>query len=86
MNFVTSKELRIQTRDILERVRAGERFVITYQGRPVALMLSLDENLSSEFPVRPYEEAWADIERALENTEPAYPDWQSALNESRRRQ
>lgn len=51
---------------------------------PVAWLLPFEEE-RPEPSIRPYEEAWSEIEQALEATEPAYPDWKSALEESRRR-
>lgn len=84
MIFASTKELRLHTKGILERVKRGERFAITYRGKPVALLVPVD---SGEFEgsLRPYEEAWADIVRALEETEPRWLDWDEALRESRRR-
>jgi prevent-host-death family protein len=82
MKFATSKELRLRTGEILEKVRAGGRFAITYRGKPVALLVPFEED--EELSPRPYAEAWADLQRALEATEPYYPDWRDALRESRR--
>lgn len=36
MSVVASRELRNETRALLDRVAAGERITITVQGRPVA--------------------------------------------------
>lgn len=38
MTFVASRELRNQTRTLLDRVASGERITITVDGRPVALL------------------------------------------------
>lgn len=38
MTDVASRELRNQTRMLLDRVEAGERLTITVDGRPVALL------------------------------------------------
>ncbi|GEA14045.1 hypothetical protein MTCOM_20860 [Moorella thermoacetica] len=84
MEFATSKELRIYTGKILEKVRAGERFAITHRGKPVAWLIPFENDTPEEFSPLPYHEAWADIERALEASEPYYPDWHEALKESRR--
>lgn len=82
--FATSKELRVRTREILEKVKKGERFAITYRGRPVALLVPLKGG-ELEPSIRPYEEAWADIMEALEASDPYYPDWGEAIRESRGR-
>lgn len=84
MLFATSKELRVRTREILEKVKKGERFAITYRGRPVALLVPLKGG-EPELSLRPYEEAWADIMEALEATHPYYADWEEAIRESRGR-
>lgn len=39
MGTVTVTELNQQTRAVLDRVRAGERLVITDRGRPIARLL-----------------------------------------------
>ncbi len=38
MSEVASRELRNQTRALLDRVQAGERITITVEGRPVAVL------------------------------------------------
>lgn len=38
MTDVASRELRNQTRSLLDRVEAGERLTITVDGRPVAML------------------------------------------------
>ena len=41
---INATELRIQTRDILERARfKGERFLIQTFGRPVAVIMGIEE-------------------------------------------
>ena len=83
VEFATSKELRLRAGEILARVRAGSRFIITYRGKPVALLVPVEKE-EAGFSPRPYTEAWADIEQALENSAPYYPGWREALRESRR--
>lgn len=39
MDEVASRELRNQTRALLDRVQAGERITITVEGRPVAVLV-----------------------------------------------
>lgn len=39
MSEVASRELRNQTRSLLDRVAAGERITITVGGRPAALLM-----------------------------------------------
>ena len=41
---INATELRIQTRDILERARfKGERFMVKTFGRPVAVIIGIEE-------------------------------------------
>lgn len=84
INFSTSKELRIKAGEIIKKVQRGERFVITYRGKPVALMVPFAADVLEEMVPRAYEEAWKDIEQTLNETEAAYPDWEEAIKESRR--
>lgn len=42
MTEVASRELRNQTRALLDRVVAGERITITVDGRPVAELIATD--------------------------------------------
>lgn len=47
MGEVASRELRNNTRGVLDRVAAGEEVVITVDGRPVAKLVALDRRRSS---------------------------------------
>ena len=42
MSLVASRELRNNTRSVLERVEAGESITITVDGRPVAVLKPVD--------------------------------------------
>jgi len=43
MEFATSKKLRLRAGEILAKVRAGGRFIITYRGKPVALLVPAEK-------------------------------------------
>ncbi len=60
MKYVTLKELRWHTRQILEQAGSGEQIAITFRGKPVALLVPFDEE--GERKVRP---AYAKVEEAL---------------------
>lgn len=46
MKFVSSREIRINPRPILEYLEGGDEVVVTTHGKPVALMLGVgEENL-----------------------------------------
>jgi len=83
MKYVTAKELRLRTRQILEEAGSGQQIAVTYRGKPVAVLLPFDEE--AEFTVRPYAEAWKDIDAALARSRPAYRRVEDALRASRRR-
>jgi len=85
INFTTSKELRQKTGDILAEIKKGERYVITYRGKPVALMLPFPYEKTEELVPRAYEEAWQDIELTLQESEAEYVSWEEAIDVSRRR-
>ena len=85
LKFATSKELRLRAGDILKSVKKGDRYIVTYRGKPVALVLPFSEQNVGEPSPRPYEEAWADIEKTINESEAAYSSWERAIDESRRR-
>jgi len=85
INFITSKELRQKTGNILAEIKKGERYVITYRGKPVALMLPFPAEKAEELVPRAYEEAWQDIELTLQESEAEYASWEEVINASRRR-
>jgi len=85
IKFTTSKELRLRTGDIINGVKKGDRYIVTYRGKPVALVLPFSDQKVGELTPRPYEEAWADIEKTINESEAAYSNWDEAINESRRR-
>jgi len=81
--FTTVKELRQHLRRILERVQAGEQVIVTKRGRPIAIISPFAE--VEELKLKPFEEAWREIEEALEQSEPAFDSWEEALAASRGR-
>ncbi|MDW7730104.1 MAG: type II toxin-antitoxin system prevent-host-death family antitoxin [Bacillota bacterium] len=84
VQFATSKELRLQAGRIIKQVQDGERFIVTYRGKPVALMLPFSPETMQEMVPREYEEAWSDIENRINETEAEYSSWDEAISESRR--
>ena len=85
INFTTSKELRQKTGDIIADIKKGERYIITYRGKPVALMLPFPVEEAEKLVPRAYEEAWQEIEMTLQESEAEYASWEEAINASRRR-
>ena len=87
MQFATVKELRQDLRRLLERVGEGERVIITKRGKPVAVLSPFPAEGEEALPIslRPFAEAWAEIERALEESEPAFPTVEEAPAHTRSR-
>lgn len=86
MGTVTAKQLKQKTGEVIKRVRQGERFTITYRGKPVAVIEPPQfEEMEIREKLGPSEEAWKDIEETLENTAPAFKDWREATAWVRRK-
>ena len=86
MGTVTAKQLKQRTGEIIKRLKSGERFTLTHRGKPVAVIkpsLSEDESFSPD--LRSFDEAWEDIERALERTKPPFKSWKEATGWVRNR-
>jgi antitoxin (DNA-binding transcriptional repressor) of toxin-antitoxin stability system len=66
-------------------LRKGERYVITYRGKPVALMLPFPAENTEELVPRAYGEARQDIELTLQESEAEYASWEVAISAGRRR-
>ncbi len=86
MGVITAKELKQRTGEMMRRVRRGEKLTVTYRGTPIAALLPLDRtDVDSERSLRPLEETWRDIERALGATKPEFKGWQEATAWVRKR-
>ena len=83
MKYVTTKELRLRTRRLLREAQAGEQIAVTFRGKPLALLVPFDEG--GGLPVRPYKDAWVEIEATLRNTRAAYRTPERAIKATRRR-
>ncbi len=84
MGTVTAKQLKQRTGEIIKRLKAGERFTLTHRGKTVAVInpsLSEEKSFSPDF--RSFDEAWEDIERALEKTKPPFKSWKEATRWAR---
>ena len=85
VRFATVKELRQETPRLLAEVDAGGRFVITRRGKPVAVLGPFAPHDEPRPPVRPFAEAWEEIESALRASKPAYDTVEEALDHARGR-
>ena len=84
MKVMKAKDLKNRTGEALRLVRQGEKFMITVHGKPRAI-LSPAEGMSLPEEERKSEEAWKEIEEALNRSKPSFKSWQEAMNWSRLR-
>jgi prevent-host-death family protein len=82
MKIITAKELKNRTGEALRLVSKGEKVLVTRRGKPFAYISPFTED---EFALKPFEQAWKDIEKALERTEPHFESWRGAMRWVRKR-
>lgn len=85
---MTAKELKNKTGAALRYVAKGGKVLVTMRGKPVAVIShpNLPGGMSQQPVLRTFDEAWKDIEKTLEQTEPSFKSWREAENWSRRRE
>ena len=83
MGTVTARQLKRRTGEIIKRLKAGERFTLTHRGKLVAVISPLSEEESLSADLRSFDEAWEDIERALEKSKPPFKSWKEATGWAR---
>ena len=86
MGTISAKHLKQKTGEVIRRVKSGERLTLTYRGKPIAI-ISPPETVEQEIVknMRPFEDAWKDIEQSLEKTKPKFEGWQEATAWARNR-
>jgi prevent-host-death family protein len=85
MKSISAKELKNRTGDVLRRVGRGEKVLVTKRGKPCALLSPVEKDRSLTAQLRPYHDAWEDIEKALRSTKARHKTWEEAIQWSRRR-
>jgi prevent-host-death family protein len=78
MSLIGVRELREQTSEVIRRVREDlAEYVVTYQGRPVAIILPLDAGRAEKEMVQASRKAvldnWERYERLAEELRRAWP-------------
>lgn len=78
MSLIGVRELREQTSEVIRRVRQDRaEYVVTYQGRPVAIILPLDAGRAEREMVQASKKAvlgsWERYERLAEELRRAWP-------------
>jgi prevent-host-death family protein len=85
MKLISAKELKNRTGDVLRRVEKGEKVLVTKRGRPCAVLSPVEKDRSFKAQLRPYDEAWGDIQKTLRSTKARHKTWEEAIQWSRRR-
>ncbi len=85
MKSVSAKDLKNQTGKVLKLVKSGQRVLITMRSKPFAVLSPVTEEQLESAGLRPYEEAWAHIERTLHKTRPAFKSVNEAMKWTRKR-
>ncbi len=80
MQIVTAKQLKQRTGEVIRKVRSGERLTLTYRGKPVAIIAPpTNEGEKARENLRPFSDAWKDIEETLQKTKPVFKGWREAV-------
>ena len=79
MGLIGVRELREQTSDVIRQVREqGAEYVVTYQGRPVAIILPLDTAQAEAEMVRAgraaIQDSWQRYQRLAEELRSTWPE------------
>lgn len=85
MKPMTARELKNSTGEVVRSLKRGESILLTFRGKPLGTIVPLGADDRETELVRPYEEAWADIEDQLRQTRPRFATWQEAEDEGRGR-
>ena len=85
MKSVSAKELKNRTGEVLKLVEGGEKVLITMRRKPFAVLSPVKEGERETANLRPYEEAWEDIQKTLQETEPEFGSVAEAMKWTRRR-
>ncbi len=81
MGFVTAKQLKQRTGEMIQRVKSGEKLTLTHWGKPVAMIVPMAETVAVYADsLGPPDEAWKEIEKALEESEPEFKGWKEATD------
>lgn len=85
MKSISARDLKNRTGTVLKLVRSGQSVLITMRNKPFAVLSPVSEKELESSGLRPYEEAWNDIEKTLQNTTPAFPSVNEAMKWTRKR-
>ena len=77
MGVISARDLKQKTGDFIRRLRAGEPFVLTYRGRRIGVITPSTGDRDESGPGKA-DDGWAEVDAALESSEPAFDDWREA--------
>jgi antitoxin (DNA-binding transcriptional repressor) of toxin-antitoxin stability system len=85
MKPMTARELKNSTGEVVRTLRRGESILLTFRGKALGTIEPLRPEGQDVPSIRPYEEAWAEIEAQLKRSKPRFASWKEAEDESRGR-
>ncbi len=85
MKPMTARELKNSTGEVVRALRRGESILLTFRGKALGTIEPLRPEGEDVPPIRPYGEAWAEIEAQLKRSNPRFASWKEAEDESRGR-
>ena len=85
MKTLSARDLKNRTGDVLRALRRGDSLVLTFRGKPVGRIVPYAASGAKGMVIRDYEDAWPEIEAALNQSAPEFPTWREAEDRSRGR-
>jgi prevent-host-death family protein len=86
MGTITAKQLKQKTGEVIRRIKSGERLMLTYRGKPLAVIEPADKRDLNELnKVNESAKAWERIDSTLNSTKPEFKNWQEATGWVRNR-
>ncbi len=86
MGTITAKQLKQKTGEVIKRIKSGERLILTYRGKPLAVIEpAFDKPNKAAEQVKEFQKAWDNIESTLNQTTPEFEDWREATGWVRKR-
>lgn len=85
MKTMAAKELKNRTGEAIRAVSNGKKVLITFRGKPLALMSPVTPAALEKSELRSMDVAWADIENTLKRSNPRFKTIKEAMDWTRKR-
>lgn len=85
MKTLSARDLKNRSGEVLRALRRGDSLILTFRGKPVGRIVPYAPSGAKGMILRDYEEAWAEIEEALQGSSPEFASWREAEDRSRGR-